>query len=105
MVTFYGKTEPGGDSFLTLDGHAGGSPAVCAAVSGLMWALTRYLEGDPAAAVRTWSLTGGRAEFRFTGDRRTEGAFALVLAGLELFAAAYPEYIQKKEVHHDGYGT
>ena len=42
MTTGYAELE-GGRCLLVLDGHATGSPSVCAAISGLVYALAGYL--------------------------------------------------------------
>ena len=96
MVRYTAEAGRDGGLVLTLTGHAEGSPGVCAAVSGLLWALTAYLAEDPAAAVRERVLDSGRAVFRFTGDDRTLGAFALVRSGLDLLARSYPDSICKE---------
>ena len=83
---------PDGVMEVRLTGHAAGSPAVCAALSGLTCALAGYLREDPAAEVLEARLVPGEAVFRFTGDAGTAGAFALTAAGLRQIAAGYPAY-------------
>ena len=85
MTTGYAELE-GGRCLLVLDGHATGSPSVCAAISGLVYALAGYLtnaEREP-----------GRVRIHASGDDRCVGACEAVLLGLCQLAESEPDYLR-----------
>ena len=84
---------------LTAVGHATGSGpttgsgGVCAAVSGLVYALGGYLknlERAGAVELRTFLLESGCAELEATGDA-ARAPFEMAAVGLLQIAASYPE--------------
>ena len=80
-----------------LDGHATGSPAVCAAVSGLVYALAGYLtnaEREVRAEVYAAELEPGRVRIHASGDDRCVGACEAVLLGLCQLAESEPDYLR-----------
>lgn len=95
MTTGYAELE-GSRCLLTLDGHATGSPAVCAAISGLVYALAGYLtnaERDGRAEGYAMELEPGRVRIHASGDDRCVGACEAVILGLCQLAESEPEYL------------
>lgn len=96
MTTGYAELE-GGRCLLALDGHATGSPDVCAAVSGLVYALAGYLsnaELEGRAEVYALELESGKVRLHCRGDDRVTGACEAAVLGLMQLARQYPERIQ-----------
>lgn len=95
MTKGYAELEDG-RCLLVLDGHATGSPAVCAAVSGLVYALAGYLtnaERDGRAEGYAMELEPGRVRIHASGDDRCVGACEAVILGLCQLAESEPEYL------------
>lgn len=89
-VIRYSRTEE--ELRLWAEGHATGSERVCAAVSGLLYALLGYLEnigGDYSSMVEDGSVV-----VRVARSEKTDSAFDLVLIGLLQIEKAEPEYIK-----------
>lgn len=80
--------------FLSLDGHASGNDAVCAAVSGLVFALAGYLTNLETAQGLEISLDSGKARIRCTGGERIYTAFELVVIGLRQIEQQYPNLVR-----------
>lgn len=88
--------EKDGDRYLvSVQGHAAGSDAVCAAASGIVYALAGYLANErekvETEAVR---LESGNACLRFRGGERAEAAYRMTMIGLLQIEKKAPEYIQ-----------
>ena len=82
---------------LSAQGHATGSEQVCAAVSGLLYALAGYL----ASAVRESyiefyknEIEDGSMLLDFNGDEATTAAFTMAVIGLRQIAQSYPDFLQ-----------
>lgn len=91
--------ESGGKYRLTAVGHAAGSREVCAAVSGLVYALGgRLLELEEAGRVRVTALRleSGEAEIEAEGEGARD-AFAVASAGFSQLAGRFREYIRKND--------
>ena len=86
-----------GKYYIKADGHAMGSSEVCAAVSGIVYALAGYLENSESIACEEVTLSEGRAEFRFVGADDAEAVYLMTLIGLCQIEEQYPEYIEIKE--------
>ena len=74
-------------------GHATGSDKVCAAISGLLFALAGYAENrrlTPGVQVWTMRLEKGDAVIDYTGDQEAVGAFLAVAVGLLQIARDNP---------------
>ena len=96
MTTGYAELE-GGRCLLVLDGHATGSPSVCAAISGLVYALAGYLtnaEREVRAEVYAAELEPGRVRIHASGDDRCVGACEAVLLGLCQLVESEPDYLR-----------
>ncbi len=81
---------------LTLEGHATGQPAVCAALSALVCALAGYV-GPRAVRVYQWELAPGRARLEFAGGAQCAAAWELVCEGLEQISRQWPETVLFRE--------
>jgi uncharacterized protein YsxB (DUF464 family) len=80
---------------LILKGHATGSEKVCAAVSGIVYALEGFLNNFPECIKQKKSeLKNGEAEFVFFGDERVYYPFMMAIIGLKQIEKSYPEYIR-----------
>lgn len=81
----------GPDRFtVTAKGHATGSPEVCAAVSGLIYALAGFLQNFGAKA----RLEAGDAEVECLSSYETDLALEMAYVGFRQIAQQYPEYLQ-----------
>lgn len=81
---------------LTAVGHATGEPAVCAAVSGLVYALGGYLTNLARAGEVTLErcmLESGAAELEASGDAARQ-SFELAAVGLLQVARSYPKQVK-----------
>ena len=94
----YGAT----DLALYAEGHAAGSPEVCAGVSALLYALAAWVgeqrerEADPELAAKRWqgNVGKGSAAFRMPRTPETEPVFHLVRLGLDLLSGAAPKALE-----------
>lgn len=85
----------GRDYKLTAVGHATGSREVCAAVSGIVYALCGYLknlEQEGAAKLGTFMLESGAAEIEASGEEAMP-AFEMAAIGLMQIAAKYTDQV------------
>ncbi|MBQ8004490.1 MAG: ribosomal-processing cysteine protease Prp [Oscillospiraceae bacterium] len=100
---------------IVAEGHATGSPAVCAAISGIMYALAGYLNnvkntdtssvtyGDTFPSrgrIRGESddvrleLREGYAEIEFSGGEDAKAVYLMAVIGLLQIAKAEPDYVE-----------
>lgn len=90
--------EKDGDRhILSAQGHATGKPEVCAAVSGLLYALAGYLANiiqEEYIEFYESRMESGDVFLDLNGGPRVETAFDLVTVGLLQIAKQHPEYIQ-----------
>ena len=96
MTQVYAELE-GGRCLLALDGHATGSPEMCAAISGIVYALAGYLsngERDGFAEVYHMELESGRVRIHCRGDDRVTAACEMAIIGLGQLGKARPDLIQ-----------
>ena len=75
---------------VTAKGHATGSPEVCAAVSGLVYALAGFLQGFGAKS----RLEAGDAEVECLSSYETDLALEMAYVGFQQIAQQYPDYLQ-----------
>lgn len=81
---------------LTAAGHATGNPAVCAALSGLVYALAGYLkdlERSGAVALSELRLEPGDAAVEASGGAARH-PFGMAAAGITQLAARYPGLVR-----------
>lgn len=97
MTTIYCEQNKNRYSILA-DGHAAGSPEVCAAVSGLIYALSGYLLNAPRPQTLENSLSPGHALLRWKGGREAKAVFELCVIGFLQIEAAHSEYISVKRI-------
>lgn len=89
--------ESGGRYRLTAVGHATGSTAACAAVSGIVYALGGYLknlEQAGLAMIHFFMLESGAAELEADGWDGVQAAFGMAAVGLLQIAAKYPRQVR-----------
>ena len=79
---------------LSAQGHATGSVEVCAAVSGLLYALAGYLACSERAARRRHVMAPARACLEYDGDETVEAAYDMAAMGLHQLQRAYPELVR-----------
>ena len=92
----------GGHYRLTARGHATGSPAVCAAVSALLFTLAGYLkklEQAGEVSLDQLRLEPGRADLaahslRPAPDNAARGPFDMTVLGLRQIADTFPQQVQ-----------
>lgn len=85
---------------LTAVGHATGNPAVCAAVSGLVYALAGYLKNLERAGAVTLGqlrLEPGDAVVEASGSAACP-PFGMAAVGLMQIAEKYPKQVNVKEI-------
>lgn len=82
-----------------LTGHAGAAPKgkdiVCAAVSGIVYALSAMLEKTEDIKIMENVISSGMARIIFSGDKKAEGAYLMAYYGIKFLASAYPEYVRE----------
>lgn len=77
---------------LRAEGHATGSPQVCAGVSAIVCALEGYLEAEGLEHER--DVAPGEASLFARWSREVEAAFTLAAIGLLRIAKGYPSFLQ-----------
>lgn len=84
---------------LELEGHATGDPAVCAALSALVYALAGYLMSAQAGGslhLEALELEPGRAYLHATGGGGE--AYRMALIGVKELSTAYPQLVAVEEI-------
>lgn len=85
--------QDGNRCILYAKGHATGSEQVCAAVSGIIFALAGYLANETShAEIRNLSIESGDVRMEFYADEHALGAFETAVIGLAQIAEKYPEF-------------
>ena len=87
-----GRAVPAG-----LDGHATGSPEVCAAISGIVYCpgrVSRQRGAGRYAEVYAMDLEAGKVRIHCHGDDRVTGACEMAIIGLRQLEKQYPELLQ-----------
>lgn len=93
------EVELRGDRYLlTVEGHAEGSVAVCAAVSAIVYALSGYVfnAAGHVKALECNELRSGRARIECTADASVGAAFRMAGIGLTQVARAYPLFLDAR---------
>ena len=78
---------------LTLQGHAEGSPAVCAAASAMVYALAGWLKNYPPAQAQL-RLKPGDGWLLCRGDETVDTALQIVLTGLAQLGRSFPHHLR-----------
>ncbi len=88
--------QQGKRCILTARGHATGSVAVCAAISGIVYALAGYLvnaQAEKRVEILTQRLESGDAALEFLADAGAAEAFSMAVIGLLQIQKAHPELV------------
>lgn len=90
--------EKDGDSYLlSAEGHATGNEQVCAAVSGIVYALAGYLTNaarDGYATSYALETDRGKALLHCYGGERVEAAYDMAVIGLQQIEKQYPQLVK-----------
>lgn len=84
----------GGDYTLVMEGHATGSPQVCAGASSIASSLKNYLRNEKNVVVHQIVEGSGRFEARFSGAEAAEAAWKMAVIGLISLSKAAPEIVK-----------
>ena len=100
MTQVYAE-HSGNRCILSAKGHATGSVEVCAAVSGILYALAGYLTN--AVRERYIEFYENRMEeadvlLDYNGDEGTSAAFEMAVIGLAQIGKQYPEFLKMEYV-------
>lgn len=93
MTKVYYEAQ-GDRCLLSVRGHAVGSEAVCAAVSGLVYALAGYLVNCEGVLLYNKVLDSGQALLHFRGEEGAQAAFQMAVIGLAQIAKAHPAQVE-----------
>ncbi|MBD5161432.1 MAG: ribosomal-processing cysteine protease Prp [Oscillibacter sp.] len=86
-----------GRFLLSARGHATGSEAGCAFISGILYALAGYLsnaEAEGCARIGRMKLEPGDVSIRAQGGERIQAAFDMAVIGLLQLEKQYPELVR-----------
>lgn len=75
-------------------GHAEGSPQVCAAISGLLYALAGYVENEKGIRVLDRRIGSGDFSISFQGGERAEAVYDMAVIGLLQIEKSSPDHIR-----------
>ncbi len=91
MTKVYAERD-GNRHILYARGHATGSPEVCAAISGILYALAGYVRNadDNSTLAYSYRLESGDVALDFRGGADARGAFEMAVIGLKQIEAKYP---------------
>lgn len=95
MTRVYAERD-GRHCILRAKGHATGSEQVCAAVSGILYALAGYLTNamrERYVEVYEYRMDSGDVLLDFNGDEGTTAAFEMAAIGLMQIAQGCPELV------------
>ena len=96
MTSVYAERS-GHRCILSAQGHATGSEQVCAAVSGLLYALAGYLTNAIRERYIEFyknEMEDGSVLLDFNGDEATTAAFTMTVIGLQQIAQSYQDFLQ-----------
>lgn len=81
-------------------GHADGSEQVCAAVSGLLYALAGYAENDREIRVLGRKIESGDFSITFMGINRAKAVYDMAVIGLLQIEKSHPDVlrVERKEI-------
>lgn len=96
-MTFVYCEKNGNQYTITAKGHATGRPEVCAAVSGLLYALAGYLENGEGIGRLHGRIEPGDFSVTFDGDGLAMAVYNMTLIGLLQIEKSHPEYIQVEQ--------
>lgn len=93
MTRVYIETD-GKRHILSARGHATGSAEVCAAVSGILYALAGYLTLEESAQAHKHRMESADVLLDYSGGVRVESAYAMATVGLLQLRDAYPKLVE-----------
>lgn len=95
MTTVYAERD-GTRYTLFANGHATGHPEVCAAISGILYALAGYVRNatDGSTIAYDERMESGSVHLHFCGGPGAAGAFDMAVIGLKQIEAKYPDCIR-----------
>lgn len=79
------------------EGHASGSKEVCAAISGILYALKGYLL-NAEADIKQADLSEANAHIVFYGGLEAKSVYQMTVIGLAQIANSFPEYASIQEI-------
>ena len=86
--------EDKGRYSMMCEGHAVGSPTVCAAVSTLVYTLLGWLKNADCVTVEREEIADGYAEIEFSGGASADTVFGFVYIGFLQLQASYGNFIE-----------
>lgn len=92
MTKVFAK-EHGGHFYISATGHATGSVEVCAAISGLLYALCGYLQNSENVSDVSFKLCDADASVSFYGEAEARAVYEMTLIGLLQIEQTNKEYI------------
>lgn len=96
MTTIWAAKPSRRERVLCAVGHATGSDKVCAAVSGILYALAGYLNNAKGVDVHDMRMEDGRVTLKWSGGKRDLAALQMACIGLMQLEKAHGEYIKTK---------
>lgn len=82
---------------ITARGHATGSAAGCAYISGVLYGLAGYLVNAPRLRVEERRMERGDVVLRFRGGEGAGAAYDMAVIGLKQLERSHPELIRVTE--------
>ena len=94
MTTVWAAVPQRKERAIVVQGHATGSDRVCAAVSGLLYALAGYLTNAKGVEIQTIRMEDAYVCLKWTGGKRDLAALQTVCIGLMQIEKANPDFIK-----------
>lgn len=87
---------------ITARGHATGSVAGCAYISGILYSLAGYLQNEMYIHVEECRMEPGDVVLRFQGGAKAEAVYEMTVIGLAQLEKSYPEIVRVEEAQAGG---
>lgn len=94
MTTVWAAVPQRRKRAIVVTGHATGSEKVCAAVSGILYALGGYLNNAKGVGIQTMRMDDAHVCLKWTGGKKDLAALQMACIGLMQIEKAHPEYIK-----------
>lgn len=94
MTTVWAAVPQRRERAIVVTGHATGSDKVCAAVSGILYALGGYLTNAKGVDIQTMRMEDAHVCFKWTGGKKDLAAFQMACIGLMQIEKAHPDFIK-----------
>lgn len=82
---------------IAVQGHATGSAAGCAYISGILYSLAGYLVNEGEVRLDRRRMEPGDVVLRFRGGERARAAYDMAVIGLKQLERSHPELIRVTE--------